>query len=168
MANVLGWLQVGYIDAVGVPASTRVFVLYDDTATLATLRTQASAILAAETGLSEDGITDVKMVVNLATPVISSPVADSDSNEGLLMNWRVTGSRYPQEVWVPAHIDSLIVNGKIDLTNTELLNFEAAYTSQANISPANEFGIALTTLRDAAESVRKLKRIATKNTRSRA
>lgn len=168
MASVFGWLEVGFIDSEQVPASTRVFVLYDDTVTLATLMTQAAAITAAIIGLSEDAVTGVKVVQIPANPGPLTPLADSDSNEGLLQNWRVTGSRYPQEIWIPAHIDSLIVNGVVDLTNTQLLNFEAAYTSQTNISPANEFKILLTTLRDAAESFRKLKRLATKKSRSRA
>jgi len=116
--------------------------------------------------LSEDGVTEVKVTLTLVSLGGTSPVADSDSQEGLLVNFRATGTKYPAEVWIPALIDTLTVNGKIDLSNTDLVDWVAAYTVHAHVFGANKYGQVITLLRDAAESFRKLKRLATSKSRS--
>jgi hypothetical protein len=168
MALVLAYLTIGFVDSEGVPASTNIPIQVDETVVLNTLLVEADLIATAAIALSEDAVTELKFTVVMNNPGPLTPGADSDSQEGLLLNYRVNGSKYPQEIWIPALIDALTVNGKIDLGNAALVHLTSELTTQVDVQGTNKFQFVITTLRDAAESFRKLKRLATKKSRSRA
>lgn len=165
MSNAFGYISVGFIDSEGVPASTHLPVLSDNTKTLAAIAADVGTIATALAALSEDGLTEVKYTL-VVDSTRTTPTADSDSQEGLLINYNVQNTKYPQEVWVPALIDALTVNGKIDLSNAALLAFTNAYTALTTTFGCNGSSLIITTLRDAAEAFRKLRRLATKKSRS--
>lgn len=168
MASVLGQITIGYRDALGVKSSSNIPVVIDDTKTLAAITTDVLTIANAEIALSECAVTEVRFQVVPTNPGPLTPTADSDANEGLLINYNATGTNYPQEIVVPSYIDALLVNGKIDLTNATLIAFTSALTTSVAVKGSNKYLMLLTSVRDAAEVQRKLRRQATKLSRSRA
>lgn len=166
MATQYGYITIGFIDSTGVKASTNIPFKADDTATLATILAAGQAIVAAAAALSEDGVTEVRFTVRGSTTGLTTVTPDSDSNEGLLLNMNQQNNPAPQEYTIPAMIDALLVNDKIDTTNALLLAFTAILAAANPLTAVSEARNIITTPRDAAEAFRKLKRQATKKTRS--
>lgn len=168
MATQHGQLTIGWIDSYGVKCSTNIPVAYDDTATLSAIMTLANTIVADGIALSEDAVTEVTMRVTLPNPGPLTPTADSNSSEGLLINMNQTTIPYPQEIWFPALIDALLVNGKIDLTNATLVQFVADITTAGVVRGSSKSFYNLVSLRDGGKNSRGLKRQSLKKTKSEA
>lgn len=167
MATLHGIISMGMIDSTGAKASVEgLFVQLDDSATLATIMAAGQAIVAATAALSEDGLQEWTLRIRGSTTGLTTVTPDSDSEEGLGINMNQTGNPYPQEIWIPAMIDALLVNGKIDLTNALLTAWTALLAAANPLRGESKAFNVLTTLRDAAEAFRTLKRQARKKTKS--
>lgn len=166
MTTQYGYITIGFIDSTGVKASTNIPVSLDDTATLAVLQAAGQALVAAAAALSEDGVVEWRLSIRGSTTGLTVVGADSDSNEGLLLNMNQANNPAPQEYTIPAMIDALLVNGKIDVTNAFLTAFTGLLAAANPLRAISEARNNITTARDAAEAFRKLKRQATRKTRA--
>jgi len=145
-------------DSLGITTTSDLFVEVPDTFTLASVFSQMrdyGAVLDPITGgLIKDGYYTVQ--VTRSTAYKSAPVAGSEVEKTFLANFSQTGSTYKYGVDVPAIASALIVDGRIDLANTDLGAWVAWLTAaHSGLQAVSKFALTLIALVDALISFRK-------------
>lgn len=110
-----------------------------------------------------DDLTDAQIVGgSIRIPLVpdagwkSAPVEGQDVSDTLVLNWANASTRYMFATAIPAFIHDLLVNGKIDLTNADLVALlTMVVTGFTNGNFVNTAGQDLTGLVDAFQSDRK-------------
>lgn len=167
MALVQALLSVRYTDPIHVPASTPMYIEVDDSKTIAEVITKMQADLLIWKGLTDDGIDGFSVSLEADTSATATPAADANSEQGLLVNFNQANSKYAFGVWVAGVKDTLIVNGKVVITDPAIGAFEGMIDAiGGTYEYFSKFYNKLDTLRDAAEAFRKLRRRAEKITKA--
>jgi hypothetical protein len=158
MANVFSSLSVELLDELGVTTSMDLFYQAVDTVTLADLNSFAAAVLPDLDAITGSQIMKATYKVGLTLPgsLKSSPAAGSKNEQTGLFQMAQATVPYTDGVDVPGLSDTLIANGKIDLTASAITDWisDLTTTIQSQI-PISKFRYALTALRSALISFRK-------------
>jgi hypothetical protein len=157
MATLLGALSYRLKDAEGIIYNHDVFFTFADSAALTAVEAFAAAYAGVLDGLTECQIIKQTLRVVLGTSGLkSAPVADSDGQETLLLNFALATSFYSYGDDIPGELDAVIVNGRVDLTNTALAAYTTFMTAaHSGFTPTNEFGEAIAAVNSGAETFRK-------------
>lgn len=158
MADLLVLWSFTIEDALGVSATHDVFVKCADTTTLATINTQNGlyqALLDAVTG----GIirkATCRVFMDLAVGDKSVATEGAEVERTMLGNFAQSGSLYKYGVDVPALESTLIVGGKVDLTNSDFTAWrDWFFTAHSGIQAVSKFLAVLTSLIDVLITFRK-------------
>lgn len=158
MANLLGHTSVTILDSLGVTASAPFYLQFPDASTLAEINTAVQAILTDLDDVTDGQILRATIEIDAILPggLKSAPVAGSEVERGGLFNWFQTGIKYKFGVLVPALSASVVVDGKIDLSNVAVSTFLALVTAIGGDAEwVSTAGRLLTTLADALIVFRK-------------
>lgn len=161
MATIPGRLSVKVLDALGVEASMTTWHDVTTTDTVADLNTWAAAYLPDLDAITDGQITSAELALSLTLPggIKGAPVAHSEVEKGGLFNFAQTGLPFKYGVLVPAISDSVIVDGKIDLTNADVTTWISTLTTLTNgIQAISKAFVALGALLDALIAFRKHRR----------
>jgi hypothetical protein len=167
MAQVGAIISYSFVDQIHVPASTPFYVLVDDTQTVADVMTKLQADIALVAGITDDGIASVKLELEANVSAYLTPAADSESEQGLLINLNQANSIYAQPEWIPALKDSLVVGGKVVITAGGPIDLLLAQLTALGgvYEYVSKYKNRIFSLRDAAQSFRKLRRRSEKITK---
>jgi len=157
VATALGRWSYRLKDAEGIVTNKVVYATFDDSKTMANIQTESNAITAVLDPLTECEIVNAEFSIVLTiSGAKGAPVADSDVQETLLTSYVQNGSFYKWGDDVPAYIDAINVNGRIDLTNATLVAWSTFLTSvTGGFTPSGRMGNALLALSSGVETFRK-------------
>ena len=161
MANVVTLLSVEILDHLGVTVSHDIFIENADTLTLANLNTFAATYLNVLDPIIDGQITAAtfKVKATLPTGIKTAPAATAEAERNGVFNFSQANVPYKNGIAVPTIADSVIVNGKIDLTNTSIQSWITVITVvSSGITVISKFLNALQNLVDAFISFRKHRR----------
>lgn len=159
MASIFGHFSYQMLDNLGVTVSAPIYFTADDTKTIAQLVGDAQAA-----GTQMDAVSDSaiqKVTIELTAPNLTgtwkaSPATTAENERTGLFNFSQAASPYKYGVDVPAIAESLIVNGKINLAATSVVNFINFLTTAGTVVTYVSTAIkALLALIDALLSFRK-------------
>lgn len=159
-------VSFSFVDKIGVPASSNFYADVDDTKTVAQVITDAGLLAVDMQDISNASLIEYR--VELINVVVGPPAAadTSESERGLLINFRQTGSAYKYGLWVPSVDPALIVDGHVVVTTGAIAALasliEAPMTALTIVS---KYFLTLPSIADAAEAFRKLRRRAEKITK---
>jgi hypothetical protein len=148
-----------FIDDAGVTATAILYVDYDGALTTVNdLLDAAVAWAALIDPLSDARAKSVTVAITQQDPagVKAAPVADSTVERTGLFSYSQIGSAYIYSQDIPAIADSLVSNGKIDLTAATVIAYVNRMQNQADAFPAqSKAGNAVNKLLHAVMSFRK-------------
>ena len=150
------------IDALGVTTSHTIFINPPAATTITQLQTFANDYAGVLDSIIDGQITALTAKITLTLPgtIKTSPVAGSEVERTGLFNMSQSGSKYKQGVDVPTLAAAVIVNGKIDLTNAQVLAYLAFLEAvTVGISVVSKFVNSLTGLVDALITFRKHRKL---------
>jgi hypothetical protein len=160
MATIVGSLSFTGQDALGVPTNYNQDFSFDDAKTAAQIATFANDAFDHFTPTSDAGWTGIAVTLYPVTNNPTSIGADSIAERTGLFNFSQATGRFKYGVDVESIAESLIVNGKIDLSATEISNWidylVAAHSGFTLLSKAAQ---ALVALIDALISFRKKRKL---------
>jgi len=166
VANVKTTLSIKFKDALGVPSTVFLYGEVPDTKTIAELATSWGAGITAVAGVTNAGFVDAQAEVAVGSLVPITPAGTSESERGLLLNYEQADSIYKSPLWVPSVNPALIVGGKVNVSDAAIIALNAFLLSgSGGLFPTSKYLNVLTGLADAAESFRKLRRLADKRTK---
>jgi hypothetical protein len=161
MASVLGLFSTRVIDAEGITVAKELPFTFDDSATLANIKAFSDAYLAVLDPMTEGAITQQVFRIVLSTSGLKgAPIADSDVQETLLTSYIQNGvfSKWGDDI--PAYIDAINVNGRINLANATLVSYAGFLTAaHAGFQAAGRTGNALVALYSGVETFRKRRKL---------
>jgi hypothetical protein len=161
MANVLAILSVQQLDYLGTKASHDIFLLVADTRTVANLQTYVDSYLTVYAALTGAKTLDCQVKLHMAiTNGNSSAVAGDEEEKTALLAFDQTGTRYVASIDIPAIRETLIVNGKVDLTPSGPVDDYVLFLQSAvtGVTPVGKFEDTITSLRTVALTFRKHRR----------
>jgi hypothetical protein len=160
VATVLFGFSYRIRDAEGIIVSKEFFASAEDTVTIANVQAFSDAYTALLDTLTEGEIIQatVRVILTL-TGLKGAPVADSDVQETLLTSYIQSGTFSKWGDDIPAEIDALIVNGRVDLTNALLVAYAAfLVAAHSGFTPASRYGHPLVALYSGTETFRTLRK----------
>jgi hypothetical protein len=167
MSQIPARLSFSWIDHIGVPGSTELFATVDSTGTVATMITDFQGFIDDIVALSDDGLVQASIALLADVSGLGTPAADSESEQGLLLNFSQTGSRYKFGVWVPGLKDTLVVDGKIVVSGGAVAAFDSLMSAGSGIiTSVSKYLLPIAGMVDAAQSFRKLRRRSAKVTKT--
>ena len=90
----------------------------------------------------------------------TAPAATAEVERGGLFNWSQTGSIYKEGALIPAIADSLVVNGKIDLTKAAYTAWKAFLLATTDtVDFVSKYGNTLLTILDVLLTFRKRRKL---------
>lgn len=158
MADYQILVSVAMDDYLGVRTSHDIFVKAADTVTLATLATQIGTYQQLLDPITGSVIREVtaRVFLPLDAGNKTSAVAGDENEKTGLFNFSQTGSTYRYGVDVPGLAETLITNGRIDLSNAGLQAWIAWFTAaHSGIQAVSKFTLILVDLLDALITFRK-------------
>lgn len=161
MATIDFLLSVELLDNLGVTVSMDTFHTVADTATLADLQTFINAYIPKLDAITDSQITAITPKLKMAIPgsAKATPAATAENERTGLFNFSQATVNYKNGIAVPAIKDSLITNGKIDLTAGAITDWVGVITViTAGVTTVSKFLYALQALLDALISFRKHRR----------
>lgn len=144
MANLQVLVSTTLIDADGDTKTFEINAVVADSVTLAGLQTFVTGtqdIIDLATGAK---IVSTNMNLTFTNSVTNKAdaVAQSDVEEGALIAFSVTGSKYRNSVFLPAVIDAAKSGNTINLANTYIAALIDRLTGTNNgVTPGNKFGM---------------------------
>jgi len=166
MPNVSVRMSFSFQDVIGVPASLILFGTAVDTVTAAQLKSDLIDMVGILHAISLDGIVASDVAIVYDPGLIKIPGVDSESERGVNINFAQTNVIYSYGVWIPGLDPALVVDGKVDVANSAFTDFATAMGSGlTHISMLSDYQNDVETMRNAAETFRKLRRRASKVTR---
>lgn len=160
MANYLAIISIEVLDILGVSTAHDIFVEVPDTATVAQVATYFQDYAAVLDGITDGQPTDGHVTVKIKpTGVKTAPVASSEVEKTGLFNYAQAGSTYKAGIDVPAIADTVIVDGRIDLSNAGVQAWrDFVIATLTGIHAVSKFQNDLTALLDALITFRKHRR----------
>jgi hypothetical protein len=161
MANVLALLSISQVDYLGTKASHDVYCSIPDTKTVANLSTFMTDYLGFYGLMTGAQGLDAQIKLHLPlTGMPTSPVAGQENEKTGLFTFNQASTRYVAAIDVPAINETLIVDGKIDLTPAGTVDGWLSFLESTpdGITIVGKFNNAITTLRTAALTFRKHRR----------
>lgn len=161
MASWLALLSISQIDYLGTKASHDVYINIPDTKTVANLATFMTDYLAFYGAVTGAQGLDAQIKIHLPlTGMPTSPVAGAENEKTGLFSFNQSATRYVAAIDVPAIRETLITNGKIDLTPAGAVDGWLSFLESTpdGITVTGKFNNAITTLRTAALTFRKHRR----------
>lgn len=161
MANVTWLVSVEILDALGVTAPHNLYIQTADTQSPANMNTWAADYLAKLDAITDGQITSAKasLVMTLPSGIKTAPVVGSEVERTGLFNFSQSDSKYKQGIVVPAIAQSLLVNGKINLSASAVTAWTGVITAVTQgVTVVAKFINALQALLDALISFRKHRR----------
>jgi hypothetical protein len=160
MTDYLALLSISQKDYLGTKASHDVFLTVPDTVTVAQLATVVNGYNALYGAITGALGLDVQCKIHLSVSGLPVAAVSGIENEKTgLFSFTQLGSRYAAAIDVPAILESKIVNGKIDLTDTDVADWitwlEGPHTT---IQAVSKFGNTINPLLSAAITFRKHRR----------
>jgi hypothetical protein len=165
MAQVNGLMSLEVLDYLGVTTSFDLPITVTDTTTLATLATTAKAFQVVADAVTGGQITrcQVKLDTGLDVTLKSSPITGDENEKTALFNYSQTGSPYKYGIDIPAVRETLIVSGKINLSDAAVEAFDAwVKIAHSNIQAVSKYGLLLIAMVDALISFRKHRKAETR------
>lgn len=160
MATIIGSLSFGGVDALGVPTNYNQDFSFDDAKTAAQIATFANDAFDHFTGASDAGWTSIAVTLYPAVNNPTTAVAGSEAERTGLFNFSQASGRFKYGVDVESIVQTAIVDGKINLADTNISNWvdylTAAHSGFVLISKA---ALALSALVDALISFRKKRKL---------
>jgi len=158
-----GILSITLTDDGGVDAVYDNFISYDGsilTLDSATANAQSTALLVDK--ISDAKITGIRLVIAVPLPsgLKGSAVADSSVEKTGLFNFSLDGSvKYTDSIDVPAIANALVTNKKINLSNTDYINWrDRVLDDTSGLHIVSKFAFDLLAVIDAAVTFRKHRR----------
>lgn len=153
-------LSLSVIDGTGTPGSFDLFVTIPPTATRADIQAFVDDYLTQHAGITSAQIATATMRLNMNVSSGGGTAApDSRVEETGLFNYNQVGSKYKYGIDVPALKDSVIVNGKVDLTNAQITSWKNfILTGSHGIAIVSKFALLITQLLDVLLTFRKHRR----------
>lgn len=157
MATVLGFASVRMKDDEGIIVAKEVYFDFSDASTLLQIQTFLQSYLVVLDGMSNAEITNLRFEINLGySGLKGAPVVGNGNDDILLTDYVQNGSFYHWGDAVPSLIDAVLVNGRIDLTNTAFVAYTTFMTAaHAGFNMAGRMGPALLSLSRASKRDRK-------------
>lgn len=165
MADVTGLISMQVTDYLGVTVSSDLPIKSVDTNTLATLVTQIQGYQTVFDDVTGGQITRcrVSFDVPLTAGLKDAPVSGDEVEMTGLFNYRQTGSVYKYGIDIPAIAASVIVDGKIDLTNAAIEAFDAwLKIAHSQVQAVSKYALLLASMADALISFRKHRKAQTR------
>ncbi len=168
MANVQGVLSAHITDKYGIVGTMPVFIIMDDTKTIAQLVTDALSFKTDVQALSDGVVTKVTVSVIAFENTNLTGVA-GDIEKGGLFNFNNATDPYVQGYTVPDIAAGVLnASGLIDLTNANVTAFVAFMTTAHTVITVVTKGVrALTSLKDALINFRKHRKPLSRKTTER-
>jgi len=156
LATALGRWSYRIKDAEGIVSNHVFYATFDDSKTMANIQTESNAFAAVLDPMTEGEIVNAEFSIVLTlTGLKGAPVADSDIQETLLSSFVQSGSFYKWGDDIPAYIDAINVNGRIDLTNATYVTYVTFMTTATGgFTPAGRMVNALVALSSGVETFR--------------
>lgn len=149
-------------DAKGVKATHNIFTSYDGaTTTVNGLITALNTYGGVLDAITDGQIIDTRLIIPLAPDGAwkTAPVAGSNVEQTGLFNFSQAGSKYKQGEDVPAISASVLVGGRINLTNADIISWLSALTGGlGTVGVVSKFANDLVALVDALVTFRKHRR----------
>jgi hypothetical protein len=158
MATKHGRVSYKILDNLGVTVSMPIYVAVDDTKTVAQALTDANLIGQQIDPIIDGQILQTSMAIDGGPPsgAKSSPVSTAEVERTGLFNFDQATSPYRFGVDVPSIADAKIVNGKIDLTDADIIAFLDVLTAAGTaLTPESTSLYTLVALLDALLTFRK-------------
>lgn len=155
MATEKALLSVRLVDGLGVPVAHDVFFDVDTTDTLSTIVGVMDDYLAVLAPLILGK--GIEAVLSIILPPTGLPsTAGGEAERTGLFNFEQDGSTYKYSIDVPTLNSALVVDGKIDLTNTDYLAWKAfLLAAHSSVVPVSKYELALLSVIDALITFRK-------------
>lgn len=148
-------LSIKVIDDAGKSKSVPVF--FTSSVTPANIQTFATAFMPLLDAVIDGLIESATVTLDITVPsgLKSAPVTDSTVRRGAVESFS-TPARFDWSLYVPSFSLTKITGGNIDVADSDVIAFNAAYvTGAGGFTPSNGLGLDLTALLRAAESFRK-------------
>lgn len=167
MATILGMLSYRCEDSLGVRVPKELFFTAADTVTLANVAAFSAAYAPLLDLITNDKIIQCKFEMQIALSGLkSSANVGNTNNDYLLTDHAQSGSFYHWGDDVPALNDVLIVDEKIDNSNTDLINYTTFLdTSHSGFTPSGRYGNALVAWIESSKRDRKQRKQVAQRTR---
>jgi hypothetical protein len=165
MATIHGFMSVQITDYYGSTGSVPIYFDVPDTQTIAQLITNVGAQATLLTPLTEGSVSQV--TITLLTESVPSIVTDvtAEIERNGIFNFVQHGApkEYKDGIAIPAFNTAKLVNGRINLSDTDVAAWIAAIESvSAAFQIVSKFGFTLPTLLDTLMSFRKHRKSLTK------
>lgn len=144
-------------DAEGIYANKQMYAVFQSSHSFDDIQAFSDAYAPLLDAITEGEIVNATFRVVLTTSGLkSSPVGDSDVQEDILISFEKNGSFYSYGDVVPAYIDAINVNGRVDLTNTDLAAYTAfAIAAHSGFAMSDSNGFDLVAVKSGVETFRK-------------
>lgn len=165
MANLEALYSISLEDYLGVPTTHDIYLQMPDTVTLATLTTVLTGYQDLIDVISGAQIMQTTLKVRIPNSGTNktSPVAGDEAEKTGLFNFSQSVTPYKFGVDVPAIAETLITNGKIDLSASAITTWIAWLTAaHSGVQAISKFVYTLTGLLDALISFRKHRKAETR------
>jgi hypothetical protein len=152
------------LDSKGVKATNIIYTAYDALTETVSALVGAAAAYGGDLNAVIDGqITDARVIIDIAPDPSwrTAPLANSNVEQTGLFNFRQANSKYLQPNDVPAISASVLIGGRIDLSNAAIAALIGAITGSTGlggVSVNSKYSNDLTALNDALVTFRKHKR----------
>jgi len=144
MADLQVLISTTLIDADGDSKTFEIPAVVADTVTLAQLQTYVTGTQDLIDVATEAKIVGTNMTLSFVNSETNkaSAVAGSDVEEGALIGFSVTGSKYRNSVYLPAVIEAAKSGNAINLAQTDLAPLIARMIgAHSNVTAGNKFGM---------------------------
>jgi len=122
MASLKSHISVKILDDLGVTASAPYYITVDDTQTVASINVLIQDIITDLDAITDGQILSVSLDVDVPLPTVkTAPVTGAEVERGGLFNWSQANVKYKFGILVPAFKKSLIVDGKINLSDAAVI-----------------------------------------------
>lgn len=158
VATKHGHVSYDLLDDNGNTNSQIIYCRLDDTQTIATALTEAGLLAQNIDPITDSQITGIHLSVDAAIPggMKSSPAATAENNRTAVFNLSQSSTPYKFPVEVLSFADALLVGGRVDLSDADVLAFIAGLTAAGTaLTPESTSFYTLVALIDALLSFRK-------------
>lgn len=158
LATRHGHISMDLLDDNGNTNSSIIYCRFDDSQTLATAISEAQIIAGNYDPISDSQITGLHLVLDPPLPggIKSSPAATAENNRTAVFNLSQSSTPYKFPVEVLSFADALLVGGRVDLSDADVIAFLAGLTAAGTaLTPESTSFYTLVALIDALLSFRK-------------
>jgi len=158
MAEKFGHISVQLLDALGTVTATPIYMEADDSKTIIQALTEAATLLSSVDAISDSQVVGAEMrfKIPLGGGLKDAPISTAENERTVLFNFAQAGVPYKFAVDIPAFREDYIVDGRPDLTVTQVGDFVDLLTNAGTVFTYVSTALAaLSALVDALLSFRK-------------